>query len=141
MYTLGRGLKREQDALARQGFAVLHTDYRNHAFSDTDASLQGTGGILRSKKYGADAINAILAVQKAKEENKTELKNVQTLKVGMLGHSMGGGVTMYALVAAPEFIDAAILYAPVHSHEWYNFEKWGRNRLSSSELQELSSLL
>jgi len=26
VYTQGRGLKREQDYLARQGFAVLHTD-------------------------------------------------------------------------------------------------------------------
>jgi uncharacterized protein len=39
VYTLGRGLKREQDFLARNGFAVLHTDYRNHAFSDDDASM------------------------------------------------------------------------------------------------------
>lgn len=141
VYTLGRGLRREQDALARQGFALLHTDYRNHAFSDTDASLQGTGSILRSKKYGADAINAIIAVQKAKKQNISELEHVNPEKVGMLGHSMGGGVTMFALVAAPELINAAILYAPVHSQEWYNFERWRRNSLSSWELQELTSLL
>ncbi len=140
VYTNGRWLKREQDFLAKQGFAVLHTDYRNYAFSDTDSSLEGTGSILRSKRYGADAINAILAVQKAQQKNVPELMLVDTESVGMLGHSMGGGVTMFALVAAPELIDAAILYAPVHSQEWYNFEKWRKESLSISELQELETI-
>lgn len=54
-------------------------------------------------------------------------------RVGMLGHSMGGGVTMYALVAHPDLVDAAVLYAPVHSNEYYNFQKWMRPRLSKEE--------
>jgi len=36
IYTNGRGLKREQDYLARQGYFVVHPDYRNHAQSDED---------------------------------------------------------------------------------------------------------
>ncbi len=140
IYTLGRGLKREQDYLARNGFTVLHTDYRNHAFSDTDESLQGTGSILRSKKYWADAINAVLAVQKAKKQWAKQLEYVESENIWMLGHSMWGGVTMFALVAAPELIDAAILYAPVHSQEWYNFERWRRNSLTNTELFELQNI-
>jgi len=140
VYTLWRGLKREQDYFARNGFAVLHTDYRNHAFSDDDSSLQGTGSILRSKKYGADAINAILAVQKAKNNGTSELQNVNPEKVWMLGHSMWGGVTMYSLVAAPNLVDAAVLYAPVHSNEYYNYQKWGKNRLDTNEKQILEDI-
>ena len=34
IYVTGQGLAREQDALARAGFVVLHTDYRGHAASD-----------------------------------------------------------------------------------------------------------
>ena len=67
IYTNGRGLKREQDYLARNWFAVLHTDYRNHAFSDTDTELE-LSPYLRTKKYWTDAIHAILATQKAKKE-------------------------------------------------------------------------
>lgn len=138
VYTLGRGLKREQDYFARNGFAVLHTDYRNHAFSDDDPSLDGLDSILRSKKYWADAINAILAVQKAKQEEVAELSSVDSNSVWMLGHSMGWWVTMYSLVAASDLIDAAVLYTPVHSNEYYNFQRWGKNRFNSQQLDELS---
>ena len=65
IYTLGRGLKREQDYIARRGFAVLHTDYRNHAFSDKDASIIEEKTPGRSAKYGSDSINAIIAVREA----------------------------------------------------------------------------
>jgi len=140
VYTLGRGLKREQDYFANNWFAVLHTDYRNHAFSDYDAGLNGTGSILRSKKYGADAINAILAVQKAKQEWAPELTYVESENVGMLGHSMGWWVTMYALVSQTDLINAAVLYAPVHSNEFYNFQRWTKNRLTSGEIQELNTI-
>lgn len=37
VYVTGQGLRREQDWLARAGYAVLHVDYRNHAGSDRDA--------------------------------------------------------------------------------------------------------
>ena len=65
IYTLGRGLKREQDYLARNGFAVLHTDYRNHAFSDKDLSIIEEKTLGRSAKYGSDSINSIYAVREA----------------------------------------------------------------------------
>lgn len=55
----------------------------------------------------------------------------------MLGHSMGGGVTMYTLVTHPELVDAAVLYAPVHINEYYNFERWMRPRLSKTEITNL----
>jgi uncharacterized protein len=65
IYTLGRGLKREQDYIARRGFAVLHTDYRNHAFSDKDLSIIEEKTLGRSAEYGSDSMNAIIAVQEA----------------------------------------------------------------------------
>jgi dipeptidyl aminopeptidase/acylaminoacyl peptidase len=116
VYTQGRGLKREQDYMARQGFAVLHTDYRGHAGGDenpdkTEVYDAGLG-------YTMDSINAILAVKNA------NLSQIDTSKVGMLGHSMGGGVTMNAAIVRPDLIDAIVLYAPVHSDPWQNFLRW-----------------
>lgn len=116
IYTQGRGLKREQDYMARQGFAVLHTDYRGHAGGDdnpdkTEVYDAGLG-------YTMDSINAILAVKNA------NLQQIDTTKVGMLGHSMGGGVTMNVAVVRPDLIDALVLYAPVHSDPWQNFLRW-----------------
>jgi len=116
IYTQGRGLKREQDYMARQGFAVLHTDYRGHGPSDpnpdTTAMPAGSFG------YGIDSANAVLAVRAAR------LPTVDASKVGMLGHSMGGGVTMNVAVAHPELIDAIVLYAPVHGDAYENFLRW-----------------
>lgn len=44
---------------------------------------------------------------------------------------------MYALVAHPDLVDAAVLYAPVHSNEYYNFQKWMRPRLTTDEYTSL----
>ncbi|MBP9850877.1 MAG: alpha/beta fold hydrolase, partial [Candidatus Peribacteraceae bacterium] len=96
VYTQGRGLKREQDYMARQGFAVLHTDYRGHAGSDESPMTEKVyDGAL---EYAMDSANAVNAVRAA------NIPNVDATKVGMLGHSMGGGVTMAIITAKPDFI-------------------------------------
>jgi len=116
IYTQGRGLKREQDYLARQGFAVLHTDYRGHGPSDAnpDPTDIADGAI----GYSMDSANAILAVREA------NLPTVDATKVGMFGHSMGGGVTMNIATSRPDLIDAVVLYAPVNGDAWQNFLRW-----------------
>lgn len=118
IYTNGRGLKREQDYLARHGYAVLHPDYRNHAESDDEENPD-----LRFRLgYAEDAINAVLAVRAAK------LPQVDATRVGMLGHSMGGGVTLNVLVTQPDLVSAAVLFAPVSGDVRDNFERWTKRR-------------
>ncbi len=120
VYTQGRGLKREQDYLARAGFAVLHTDYRGHAGSDPSPMTEKVyDGNL---EYAMDSANAILAVRQA------AIPEIDAGKVGMLGHSLGGGVTLAVLTAHPELVDAAVLYAPVHGNVWENFVRWRSER-------------
>ncbi len=114
IYTNGRGLKREQDYLAKQGFAVLHSDYRNHAQSDKDPNEEYNFRL----GYTEDVINAVLAVK-----NST-LENINKEKIGMLGHSMGGGITQNILVTKPGLIKAAVLYAPVSGKAADSFERW-----------------
>jgi len=140
VYTIWRWLKREQDYLARNWYAVLHTDYRNHWWSDNDQNLIDDS-YLRSKYYGIDALNAIQAVRQAISDKYEVLNNVDADRVWMMGHSMWGGVTMYGLVAHPQMIQAAVLYAPVHSNEYYNFNRWMINRLSSAEYNALQDKL
>ena len=92
VYTNGRGLKREQDYLARAGYAVLHPDYRNHAYSDKDEDndLNFRAG------YVIDVINAIEAVK------SSELKMLDKNNIGMLGHSMGGMLATFVIVVKPK---------------------------------------
>jgi len=122
VYTQGRGLKREQDYMARNGFAVLHTDYRGHAASDESPMDPKAKIYDAGLEYSMDSYNAIQAVRAAK------LPQIDASRVGMLGHSMGGGVTLSILTAHPEMVTAAVLYAPVHADMWENFSRWRRER-------------
>ncbi len=112
VYATGQGLSREQDYLARQGFAVLHTDYRGHASSDPAGDLDRETRL----GYTRDAINAVHALA---AEPKVDGE-----RMAMLGRSMGGGVTMNALVAQPGLVDAAVLYASVSSDYLDNLRRW-----------------
>ena len=87
-YVTGQGLAREQDFLARRGYVVLHTDYRNHAGSDDDPTAERRMRL----GYTEDVINAVLAVK------RSPLPFLDGDRVGLLGRSMGGGVTLNALV-------------------------------------------
>ncbi|NYG54855.1 alpha/beta fold hydrolase [Nocardioides perillae] len=103
VYQLGQGLSREQEWLASNGFAVLHTDYRGHAGSDPASPIAREARLV----YARDAIAAVKALQREPQ--------VDAERMAMLGRSMGGGVTYGALVAAPGLVDAAVVFAPVSS--------------------------
>jgi uncharacterized protein len=126
IYTNGRGLKREQDYLARHGYIVIHPDYRNHAFSDKDPS--DLAGFRLG--YVIDAINCVMAV---KNSDKPYFNKE---KIGLLGHSMGGGVVLNFLVVRPELAKAAVLMAPVSADYRENFTRWLWRRKHHPEVAE-----
>lgn len=103
IYVTGQGLAREQDALARAGFVVLHTDYRGHATSDPVRPLERETRLA----YTRDSANAVRALE--------TLPYVDVDRIGMLGRSMGGGVTMNVLAAYPGLVDAAVTWSSVSS--------------------------
>ena len=114
IYVTGQGLAREQDRLARAGFVVLHTDYRGHAGSDP------SGPVARETRLGytRDTINAVGALKRERYVDRD--------RVAMLGRSMGGGVTLNALVVRPGLVKAAVIFAPVSSSFLDNFDRWTR---------------
>lgn len=121
IYKPGQGMRREQDYLARQGYVVLHTDYRGHASSDNDKNVDYE---LRLP-YAVDVINAVLAVKNSK------LDYLDGERVGLFGRSMGGNVTLNALVAKPGLVDAAVVYASTSSlaaDNWKTFYRGGGDR-------------
>ena len=128
VYTIGRGLRREQDYLARHGFTVLHTDYRKHGASDPSPDIRDTydAGL----EYAMDSINAIHAVR------QNPPPGIDASSVGMMGHSMGGGVSLNIATAYPELVDAFVLYAPVHGDAWENYNRWRRDRESTDRTTE-----
>jgi dipeptidyl aminopeptidase/acylaminoacyl peptidase len=124
VYVNGQGLLREQDYLARHGYAVLHTDYRGHAASDDDPQAE----VQLRLGYTEDVINAVLAVR------RSDLPALDRDRVGLLGRSMGGGVMLNVLSVQPGLVDAAVVFAPVSSDTVDNFDRWIRGDPSRDSL-------
>ncbi|MEV0222492.1 alpha/beta fold hydrolase [Streptomyces sp. NPDC050704] len=116
VYTSGRGLAREQELLARNGYVVLHTDYRNHARSDDDPD----NDVNLRLGYTEDVIGAVKALRAS---GRPEIDGD---RIGLLGRSMGGGVVYNTLVVAPGLVDAAVVFAPVSSRPAENIDHFQR---------------
>lgn len=124
IYVTGQGLRREQDWLARAGYAVLHVDYRNHAGSSRDPRAD-----LRLRiDYTVDVVNAVRAVR------SSGLRRLDGRRVGLVGRSLGGGVVYNVLTVAPGLVDAAVVFAPVSSRAEDNFDRWIRRDLGRADL-------
>ncbi|MEV7082081.1 alpha/beta fold hydrolase [Streptomyces sp. NPDC093516] len=115
-YFSGQGMPREQDRLARGGYVVLHTDYRNHARSDDDPD----NDVNLRLGYTEDVIGAALALRGS---GRPEIDGD---RIGLFGRSMGGGVVYNALVVAPGLFDAAVAYAPVSARPQENIDHFQR---------------
>jgi dipeptidyl aminopeptidase/acylaminoacyl peptidase len=116
-YFPGQGMPREQEYLARQGYVVFHTDYRGHASGDDDP---GVDYELRLP-YAVDTINAVYAVK------RSGLDFLDGDRIGWLGRSMGGNVTLNALVAQPNLVDAAVIYASTSALAAQNWKQFYRD--------------
>ncbi len=81
--------------LNRNGYMTVAPDYRSWGDSEWGVSLFH-GGLT------VDVLNLISALETVPEADMS--------RIGMWGHSMGGGITMKAL-AVDDRIDAAVLYA------------------------------
>lgn len=125
-YDNGQGMRREQDWLARAGYVVLHSDYRNHAFSDPDPRAERR---LRLG-YTVDVVNAVHALR------RTRRVPVADDRIGLVGRSMGGGVVYNAVVAQPGLVGAAVVFAPVSSRTADNFNRWIRDDPGRSEISD-----
>ena len=113
VYVTGRGMERERDYLAREGFVVLHTDYRGHGDGSEDVS-----GLERELRlaYSMDAIAGVKALR--------ELSWVKDDQVAMAGRSMGGALTFNALVIEPGLVSAAVVWASSSTRFVDYFRRW-----------------
>ncbi len=110
IYTTGRGSKREQDFFARRGYVTIHPDYRGHASSSPATTLHHDFyvGYTQDVEALLDAI-----VQSAPSY-------IDPKRIGMWGHSMGGGIAARVMVLRPE-VRAFVLFAPISADVEDNF--------------------
>ena len=102
---------------------MLHSDYRNHADSTKVDNVE----LDFRLGYVEDVINAINAAR------NSGLDFIDAERVGMLGHSMGGGIAQTIMVTHPDLVDAFVLFAPVSSDYVDSFNKWVVSRREVAE--------
>lgn len=88
-----------QDGFAKSGYVTFKPDLRGHGKSegqDVNSNF--------SPVYVTDALNALSSLKRYKEVNKE--------KIGMWGHSMGGGITLRSMVVSKD-IKAGVIWAGV----------------------------
>jgi dipeptidyl aminopeptidase/acylaminoacyl peptidase len=88
-----------QDAFARAGFVTLKSDYRGHGSSQGEA----LGGYY-APGYTTDVMNALASLKKDPRVNAG--------RIGMWGHSMGGFLTLRAMVI-DRSVKAGVIWAGV----------------------------
>jgi len=109
VYSSGDGTDRAAAFLAEHGYITLASDYRSWGKSDVGTSFFYSGLAIDV----INLINAIPSIEQADPE-----------RVGMWGHSMGGGVTIKA-VAIDARIKAAVLYSTVSADQVDVIDRWG----------------
>ena len=109
VYASGDGTDRAAEFLNRRGYLTLSSDYRSWGGSDIGYSLFYSGLVIDV----INLINAIPSIPQADPE-----------RIGMWGHSMGGGVTLKVLTLDPR-VKAAILYSTVSADDADIIDRWG----------------
>lgn len=110
-YWTGADTIEAADELARQGFLCVAPDFRGWGGSDSGPNYFRTGIVI-------DTLNLISSLP--------SLPQARADRVGLWGHSMGGGLVAKA-ICIDSRIDAAVLYAPVSGWDLDNIRKWGNN--------------
>jgi len=87
------------DGFARSGYMVLRPDYRGH-----DASEGEAVGAYGSNAYTIDVLNAVASIKRYGDADQK--------RIGMWGHSLGGFITLRAMVTDPD-IKAGVIWAGV----------------------------
>ncbi len=87
------------DGFAKNGYIVLRPDYRGHGDSEGFAS-----GGYGSPDYTIDVLNAVASIKQYKDADPN--------RIGMWGHSMGGHITLRAMVTTKD-VKAGVIWAGV----------------------------
>jgi len=116
VYNTGDGTDRSSAFLAERGYITLASDYRSWGASDEGESFFYSGLVI-------DVINLLNAIPSIPQADST--------RVGIWGHSMGGGVTMKVLEivgagsSRPVSVKAAVLYSTVSTDFSDIIGRWG----------------
>ena len=102
------------DNLARSGYIVLRVDYRGHDRSEGEPT-----GAYGDPGYTVDVLNAVATMRR--------FPGADPERIGMWGHSMGGYITLRAMVIDPG-IKVGVIWAGVVANYPDMLTRWRRAR-------------
>ncbi len=108
-YWSGLGTWQEAEFFARQGYLTLSPDFRNWGGSSLGDNRFAAGLVI-------DTLNLIASVP--------SLSHADAERIGLFGHSMGGGLAAKLIAVSPQ-IRAAVLYAPNSADDADLIARWG----------------
>lgn len=114
-----------QDAFARSGYITIRSDYRGHGDSEGEAA-----SAYGNPAYTIDVLNALASARRYPDADPN--------RVGMWGHSMGGYITLRAMVA-DQNIKAGVIWAGVVASYSDMFQSWFNRRATPSAAPRRSS--
>jgi uncharacterized protein len=126
---------RYADALARAGYLVIHPNYRNFVPSDRDAGFNGDRESDFRVGYAVDVLN-LMAIIRQQAGQPGPLARADGSQIHLIGHSMGGGITLRVLTVDPA-VRAAVLYGAMSGDERRNYEKilqWSNGQVGAEIL-------
>jgi uncharacterized protein len=106
------------DAFARNGYIVFRSDYRGHDKSEGEAS-----SAYGAPDYTVDVLNAVSSIK--------TYADADPRRIGMWGHSMGGSITVRAMVITQD-IKAGVIWAGVVGSYPDLLERWHRRSEDST---------
>ena len=113
------------DGFSRNGYIVFRSDYRGHG--DSAGAATGSYG---SNGYTIDILNAVASMKKYKDADPN--------RIGMWGHSMGGHITLRAMVVNKD-IKAGVIWAGVVGSYPDLINNWRRRNMTSSPFPTTST--
>lgn len=108
-FSSGDGTDRAAEYLNRHGYLTLSSDYRSWGGSEVGPSFFYSG-------LAIDVVNLLNAIP--------SISQADPKRIGMWGHSMGGGVTMKVLTLTTQ-VRAAVLYSTASADNADLVERWG----------------
>lgn len=106
---------RYADALARAGYIAIHPNLRGYPPSEDGPNLLRVG-------FARDILHLIANIQEQSGISGDALEDADGERIGVWGHSMGGGITQRVLAVSDD-LDAAVLYGSMSGDELRNHER------------------